>query len=159
METTRITLILTLSLLVSSCAEPVDMEMEIALLLESNEIQRKAHFQGDPLLLVGEMDDTVYVVQRGKIRVETKKDLLKRWEPYFKRVKYSKWDDLQEPVIHIAADASQASVSVNKITVSTLFDDNTGAVDTTYFAWTSGYRKVSGVWKIYTMASTRVPKP
>lgn len=159
METTRNTLILLISLLAFSCAQPVDMEMETALLLESNELQRKAHFEGDPLMLVGEMADTVYVVQRGEIRVETKKDLLKRWEPYFKRVKYSKWDDLQEPVIHIAADASQASVSVNKITISTLFDDDTGAVDTTYFAWTSGYRKVNGVWKIYTMASTRVIKP
>ncbi len=158
MEITGKKLIGLMVLFVFGCNGQIDLEKERALLLASNERQKAAHFEGSPELLLAEMADTVYTVQRGVIRVTTKPEMLQRWEAYFKSVKYSQWDDLQEPLIHISADASQASVSVNKITVSTLVDDPAAGVDTTYFAWTSGYRKVNGAWKIYKITSTRVAK-
>lgn len=159
METTRITLMLLLGLFTFSCSQAIDFEEERRLLLQSNELQRKAHFEGSPEILVAEMADTVHAVQRGVIREMTQPDMLKRWEDYFKRVKYSRWDDLQEPLIHISEDATLATVSVNKITISTLWDDPAAGIDTTYFAWTSEYKKQNGAWKIYKMTSTRVPKP
>ncbi|GAB5524059.1 MAG: hypothetical protein Roseis2KO_19310 [Roseivirga sp.] len=143
---------------VLGCNAPVDSVEERRLLLASNERQKEAHFEGSPRLLLAEMADTVYTVQRGVISVATKPEMLQRWEAYFKSVKYSRWDDLREPLIHISADATQASVSVNKITVSTLIDDPAAGVDTTYFAWTSEYQKVNGAWKIYKITSTRVAK-
>ncbi len=159
METTRITLILFMGLMALSCSQAIDFEEERHLLLASNELQRKAHFEGSPEILVQEMADTVYTVQRGVIRSSTKPDMIKRWEAYFKRVKYSRWDDLQEPLIQISSDATLATVSVSKITISTLWDEPEAGIDTTYFAWTSEYKKLNGAWKIYKMTSTRIPKP
>lgn len=158
METTRITLIILLAMLTFSCNKPVDLAHERALLLASNERQREAHMNSDPSLLALGMADTVKTVQRGEIRVEAKAGMMKRWEAYFKTIEYSKWDDLQEPLIEISDDATLAWVSVKKITVSTLVDDLSQTIDTTYFAWTTGYRKIGGDWKVYSVTSTRVAK-
>lgn len=158
MEITRITLVVMSVLLTFSCSSTVDMEKERDMLLALNERQREAHFEGNPALMAQGMADTVYTVQRGNISVGTKPDMVKRWEAYFKTVKYSKWDDLQEPLIEISADGTLASMSVKKITVSTLVGDDSGAVDTTYFAWTSEYKKINGDWKIFKVTSTRVAK-
>jgi hypothetical protein len=158
METPGIKLIMLLLLLTFSCHQQVDMEKERLRILESNERQRRAHFEGNAGLLAQEMADTVYTVQRGDIRVETRIDMLARWKDYFEAVQYSKWDDLQPPVIHFSEDATMATLAVKKITVSRLVDNESSPIDTTFFAWTSGYKKVDGEWKIYTIASTRVPR-
>lgn len=158
METSKFKPVMLLLLLTFSCHQQVEMEKERLHILESNERQRRAHFEGNAGLLAQEMADTVYTVQRGDIRVETRADMLARWKDYFQVVQYSIWDDMQPPVVHISQDATMATLAVKKITVSRLVDRESSPIDTTFFAWTSGYKKVDGVWKIYTIASTRVPK-
>lgn len=147
-----------LAILTFSCSKSVDLEQERALLLEVNERQREAHMNSDPSLLALGMADTLRAVQRGEIRIETKSERMKRWDAYFKSIEYSQWDDLQEPLIEISEDATLAWMSVKKITVSTWVDDPSQAIDTTYFAWTTGFKKIKGDWKVYSVTSTRVAK-
>ena len=158
MENARIKAALLISLVICSCQQPVDLDKERSLILESNNRHREAHFSGDYELMMQDMADTVFIVQRGDTRIETMDMMLKRWEAYFAVVKYSRWDDLQPPKIDISKDASMATMSVKKITVSTRETSEGLIPDTTYFAWTCMFKKIQGEWKIYSMASTRVPK-
>jgi len=143
---------LLLAIMVLSCTKTVDLEQDRALLLAANESQRKAHMENNPDLLLAGMADTVITVQRGQFRVEAKADMYGRWQDYFASVKYYAWDDLEPPVVEISKDGSLASVSVRKITIGSYEQE---PIDTTYFAWTTGYKKVDGAWKVYKVTSTR----
>ncbi len=146
-------ILLFLGLVMVSCHAPADIERDRELLLLSNENQKMAHMQNNPDLLLADMADTVVTVQRGGIRIEAKSDMYERWQNYFASVKYLAWDDLEPPQIEVSKDGSLASVSVRKITIASFENE---PIDTTYFAWTSSYKKINGVWKIYKVTSTRV---
>lgn len=146
-------ILLFLGLFLTACQAPADLDKERELLLLSNDNQRKAHMENDLDLLLADMADTVVTVQRGAIRLEAKSDMYERWQSYFASVKYLAWDDLEPPLIEVSKDGSLASVSVRKITIASFEDE---PIDTTYFAWTSSYKKVAGAWKIYRVTSTRV---
>ena len=140
-------------LLIMGCQAPTDHARDRELLLQSNENQRRAHMENNADLLLAEMADTLTTVQRGAIRIEAKGDMYGRWQSYFASVKYLAWDDLEPPIIELANDGSLASVSVRKITIAS---SDGAPVDTTFFAWTSNYRKINGAWKIYQVTSTRM---
>ena len=126
-------------------------------LLISNEIQRRAHMENDASLLVSQIADTLITVQRGKVRVESNEAIKKRFESYFKTVKYLKWDDVVPPVIHISEDGTMATVIVEKITQARHLEQSGdwGEPSETHFAWAAIYQKVEGEWKITTITSTR----
>lgn len=139
--------------MLSACHQSIDLSHDRELLLASNEQQRRAHMENAPGLLSAEMADTVITVQRGQYRIESRENMEVRWENYFASVKYLAWDDLEPPHIEISKDGSLASVSVRKMTIASM---NGGLIDITFFAWTTGYKKISGAWRIYKVTSTRV---
>jgi hypothetical protein len=139
-------------------ASIVEDNTDYLALLESNEIQRRAHMTNDAALLVGEISDTMTSVQNGKVSISTNKEVRERFESYFSTVKYSKWDDLKPPIVTISEDGKMATVVFQKLTEAVHKDENGNWSEpsSTTFAWTSLYKKINGKWKIVSNTSTRV---
>ncbi len=126
------------------------------LLLESNEIQRRAHMENDAALLVSQIADSMLSIQKGEISTVSNAQIQARFENYFKSVKYTKWDDLQEPIIQVSDDGKWAVMFVKKF-LDLQYRDKDGNLGDHHFAqyaWESQYRKINGVWKITSITST-----
>lgn len=86
----------------------VDLEKERATLLELHQMDRRAHFETDPNLLLKQAADDFISVNSGKISRSTRAEVKAMFESYFKNAKYFEWDDLESPIIRISDDASMA---------------------------------------------------
>ncbi|MDW3192498.1 MAG: hypothetical protein R8G66_09035 [Cytophagales bacterium] len=125
-------------------------------LLRSNEIQRKAHMENNAALLVSQIADSMINVDKGDISTLSNEEIKTRFESYFKVVKYTRWDDLQAPIIQISGDGNWAVMFVKKLIDLQYIDQdgNLGAHHYAQFAWESRYHKIDGEWKIVSISST-----
>ncbi|GAA0189559.1 hypothetical protein GCM10009122_50010 [Fulvivirga kasyanovii] len=151
----KVTLSLIALLLLNACAASVDKEGEVAKLLLSDELDRKAHMTGDAGLLVSRMADTLVSIQNGQISKASKAQIEEQFSQYFNQVKYRKWDNIAPPAIHISDDGKFASLTINKITETREADSPDSTYMTTTFAWTALYRKENDQWKMFSITSTR----
>lgn len=125
-------------------------------LLESNEIQRKAHLENDAALLVSQLADSMINVDEGEISILSNDQIRSRFEGYFKLVKYTRWDDIEEPIIQVSPDETWAVIFVKKL-IDLQYRDQAGNLGEHHyaqFAWEAQYRKINGSWKIVSISST-----
>jgi hypothetical protein len=136
----------------SSKKQTEDPTQEIKNLLEQS---RKAHFQGDPHLLVSNFTDSIISVNAGKVSVSTPAQVKQGMSDYLTNTHFIKWDDEAEPIIRFSADKSMAYAIVRKLVIN---KEKQAAAsvppDTTRYAWISVYRKVDDQWKMETIVST-----
>jgi len=85
-----------------------DLEKERAALLEIHRLDRRAHFETNPELLLRHSADEFLSVSNGKIHRSTRAEVKEMFTIYIKDAKYSEWDDLEQPVIRISNDATTA---------------------------------------------------
>ncbi len=147
----RLFLVLFIFCLFISCTDQPDMQQERQALLRINEEQRMAHMTLDAKLLANSIGDSLLTVDSGQFYQNSNQEILDRFSSYFSGVRYLAWDDIEPPVIAISADASLATMSVRKQIITQTQGNQS---DTTIFAWTSGFRKVNGEWKMYSISST-----
>lgn len=125
-------------------------------LLLSNEIQRTAHLNSDADLLANEIADSMITLNEGNIQWASNQTIRKNFSQYFKTVKYTSWDDTQQPQIFISDDGTQASMYVQKL-LDVQSKDETGFLGEhqfNLFAWNTDYRLINGKWKIIGITST-----
>lgn len=138
-----------------ACSSKPDIEKERQTILSMLQTERKAHFEKNVDLFVSEFVDSMISINKGKVSKLSIEQNKKRIEPYFGSVKFIKWDDVAEPVIKFSDDGSLAYAIVQKEVIVS-YPDSTGKpfVDTTYYAWSSIYRKQKDSWKIECNIST-----
>ena len=146
----------TLLILVFGCQssknETDNETQEIKKLLEQS---RKAHFEGDPDLLVSNFADSVISVNAGKVSISTPSKVKEGMSDYLKNTHFIKWDDEVEPIIRFSEDKSMAYAIVRKLVI--IKEKNADASvlpDTTRYAWMSVYRKINGQWRMENIVST-----
>jgi hypothetical protein len=141
--------------LLGACSAKPDLAKEEKAIRALLQQERKAHFERDTDLFVSEFADSMINVSKGKLNRSSIEENKKRIGKYFGSVTFIKWDDVADPVIRFADDASLAYAIVQKQVILS-YPDSTGATftDTTDYAWVSIYRKQSGVWKVETNVST-----
>jgi len=143
-----------LLLLCAGCR--VDLEKEKAALLKLHDQQRLAHFNKDIEMLLSGQTERFMNIQNGSLTRPSVEEQRKKFDSYFKRVEFVKWDDWVEPIVMISDDATLANTFVQKIVVVSLKDDlNQSRLDTSYFAWTTTYQKQRGEWQLAAITSTR----
>ena len=138
-----------------ACNTKPDIEKERQTILSMLQTERKAHFERNVDLFVSEFADSMVSVNKGKVSKLSIGQNKKRIEPYFNTVKFIKWDDMAEPEINFSDDGSLAYAIVQKEVIVS-YPDSTGKafIDTTYYAWSSIYRKQKDNWKIECNIST-----
>jgi hypothetical protein len=139
----------------SACKNQPAFEKEKQTILSMLQMERKAHFERNVDLFVSEFADSMISVNKGKVSKLSVEQNKKRIEPYFSSVKFIKWDNMAEPVIKFSDDGSMAYAIIQKEVILT-YPDSTGKAffDTSYYAWSSIYRKQKGEWKIECNIST-----
>lgn len=127
----------------------------LSTLIQIHEEQRKCHIEKDYVAFVNMMSDDFVSVNNGKIYHPTKQENLNRFKAYFDYVEFEEWDDLTPPIIQLSDDGSFAQTIVHKSVLISYPDTLKRTVrDSTIFAWTAGYKKVNGEWKICSVTST-----
>lgn len=139
--------------LVYSCKKPVDVEAEKkAILLLHNE-QRRAHFEKNVSLLLGDGDTDLIEVNHGNINRPSKEKIQQKFQAYFDAVDFIKWDDISPPVFNFSADATMATTIAEKLVI-TRQKNESSRLDTAQFAWLAVYKKNNGKWRMEQIAST-----
>lgn len=122
----------------------INLAREKEELLKVHHIDRQAHFQTDPNLILRHAADEFIAVSNGKVSRSTREEVKKFFEGYFKNAKYSQWDDLEPPVIKISNDASMAWMIV-RIKVSRT--EGGSQKETSFvYAGIMTYEKKNGKW-------------
>jgi hypothetical protein len=138
-----------------ACNARTDIEKQRQVILAMLQTERKAHFDRNVDLFVSEFAEGMISVNKGIVSTLTKEKHKERIGKYFNSVKFIKWDDVAEPVIRFSADGSLAYAIVQKQVILN-YPDSAGKAfyDTTFYAWTSIYRKQKGEWKVECNTST-----
>ena len=144
-----------LLLLLHACSSKPNLEKERTIILSMLQTERKAHFDRNVELFMSEFADSMISVNKGIVSAPTRDEHKERIGKYFGSVQFSKWDDTATPVIRFSDDGSLAYAIIQKDVILS-YPDSTGKTfyDTTHYAWSSIYRKISGEWKIECNIST-----
>lgn len=103
-----------------------------------------AHCLGDAKMMADLSTDQVIIASRGHINTVTKIDMLNRFTGVFKRVNYTQYHDLKQPIIEVAQSGDIGWVAVNPraigktVATEEPFDDQ--------WAWVMLARKTDGQW-------------
>ena len=142
-------------LLFTACTNTTNNDADKQQILALLQQERKAHFNKDVNLFVSAFAQGMYSVNKGVVDTSSIEAHKKRIQSYFDRVKFIKWDDVAEPVIHFSDDYSMAYAIVQKLVVLETKDSTGKNInDTTIFAWTSIYQKQNNEWKVVCNTST-----
>lgn len=145
-----------LLVLICGCRNQPALEEEKKKLLALHLAQQDAHLNKNASQFVDQFADSMLSVNRGNISAITKDSAIRRYQAYFGKVNFRKWEDTRPPVIEFSKDASMAYMVVNK-RVELFYKDsgNTMKEESVLFAWVSIFKKQeNGDWKIVCNVST-----
>ena len=145
------------ALVLFSCANTPEgpTEADKAAVLKLHNDQRDFHFNKDSVTFSTQFAFGDFLsVNRGEITSPSREETMARHHHYYSTVEFLKWDDVTDPVIRFSDDGSLAYTVVDKIVILKPIDQPEAQPDTTYYAWTTIYRKHDKDWKIECVTST-----
>ena len=138
-------------------AAAVDLEQERRELLRLGEAARAAHMTYDAAALVAPHADGFVSVSDGQVHRPSKAQSSAMFRRYFNGVVFRMWDDIAPPVVALSADATLATVLVQKRVRLTPKAAPDGPVTETDWAWVETWRKQNGAWRMQMIVSTSQP--
>lgn len=140
---------------VGSCA-PGRGEPALRQLLDD---ERAAHLAADASRLAAHMADTVWMVDAGQRRAQTRQEIEDTFRSYFAGVTYHAWEDVEDPLVRIASDGSMAWV-VRRVRSDRTAPRFGGLTKRESFesAWTATYGRSGATWQMTSVTSTFAPE-
>lgn len=137
-------------IILSSCApaeRKVDLEKEREALLAIHKKSREGDFNRNGSQLVDNSVDDFFFVNSGDVNRLTKQQRLQMYERSFDGATYSRWDDLEEPIIRISDDGTLAWM-ITRLEVARTKKDSTGIEHPEGFVYAGmmTFKKVDGEW-------------
>jgi hypothetical protein len=123
---------------------------EVAL-LELHERDRRAHLGGDATLLASGVADVLVDSSRGGVQRLSRDEFRARFADYFERVRYSRWDDLEPPIVSVSPDGSQAWMAVHIGADLTTLDAEARRFES---SWIAAYEKRGDGWLMVGIGSS-----
>lgn len=118
-------------------------------LLDLHSKAREAHLKGDADMLAQTVADEHVDVGRGKFNRVTREQLRERFTKVFATRKYSKWDSVVPPVVHIARDGNTGWMAVQLAATLTVREDGKKPETINFdMAWLANYEKQNGQWRM-----------
>lgn len=118
----------------------------------------RAHIERDWQWFGRDIADPTIAVSRGEIRQEPAEDTLKRFRAYLGRTEFSRYEDLEEPIVFMSPDGQMALLIVRVIVEGQqTLDDGRRPVFSTTFAWASLFQRRAGRWVRVATISTNAP--
>jgi ketosteroid isomerase-like protein len=123
-------------------------------ILALHEQARRAHLQGDAKLLADTVADSLVNVQAGEVETLTRDQLRQQFEERFRKVKYSLWEDVAAPSIHISPDGKMTWAVIQ---IHAKYRDRNGAAlgDEHEFrsSWIATFEKQGDFWRMAAISS------
>jgi hypothetical protein len=139
----------------AACRTTQDLAATRAELIDLHDAQRRVHLAEDAAGFAALLDDDFHELRDGRVLHPTRAEKEERFKAYFAAVEFLAWDDLEEPLFHIAEDGSLATVSVRKLVRTREEHEGEPCVTRTVFAWMSTCVRRPEGWRIAAVASTR----
>ncbi|MBV9623880.1 MAG: hypothetical protein JOZ14_07880 [Acidobacteria bacterium] len=140
-------------LLVGSAALAFASDKDISAILELHQVERRGHLTGNAELIAGTLADQLTVVENGEVQVNSREDVGRSFSDYLKSVRYSAWEDVSPPSVHISTDRKTAWVVI-RIQATYTDKDSTPAVQHQFVSsWIAIYQKGKGGWRMAAIAS------
>jgi hypothetical protein len=128
-------------------------------LLALHQADRRAHFDHDLQHLLAGLGGELIDVRDGKINRMSREEVRKRFAEYFQRSRFTRWDDLEPPIVRVAADGKMGWMIVRvRITYTEKDDSGKSLLHDQTMAWMSGYEKHDGKWILRAVTSTAGPE-
>jgi hypothetical protein len=146
---------------VIACGQsPADLSQARTELSRLHAADREAHFKTDVALLLDPSVEQMISVSDGEIRLVGKADRSRTLAEYFRNARYSAWDDLEAPIIHVSKDASMGWI-ITRLKVQRTQPDSSGSEHEQQFVYAGimTYEKVDGRWMKVANVSTFAPQP
>lgn len=149
-----------LMLTATACATASTPIPTIDSVLEAHEDSLRAHREGDWEWFGGDMTDPTVIVSNGEIHHATREQTFERFRDYLGRAEFSRYEDLEPPIVRMSPDGQMAWVIVRvAIEGETKMDDGQRRVLDSTWAWATLYERRNGRWLREANISTRIPDP
>jgi hypothetical protein len=131
-----------------SAPPPADaVETAKAELLSLHLDARRAHFAHDVDALVSTLPETFTYVRDGKVELQSKESIRKRFTEYFRGAEFTAWDDLEPSIVRVSPDGQMGWMIVRaKIAYTKTDAAGKKTSEQTVMAWMSAYEKREGKW-------------
>lgn len=127
-------------------------------LLALHSADREAHFKHDVPRLTARMAPQIVDIRDGQINRVSREEVRQKFAEYFKHAEFSKWDDLEPPVVWVAPDGMSGWMAMRvRIAYTEMTDAGKKARDEVC-AWMSAYEKRDGKWIMTAVTSTFGPE-
>ena len=146
------------AMVMAGCSQKVDIEVHKKELLELNDRMRSAHLEGDVEAVININAYPYIKVSRGAVTHPTPDEQNERFHNYLTSMKITAWDDLIEPIIVMADDASLATVTYRKLLVMVSAEAPNSEPYEGIYAWQSTYRRTPEGWKQVSDVLTTLPE-
>jgi hypothetical protein len=148
------------TLILFSCKDRQEFDARAATeeILRLHHLQRDYHFQKMAPEFTRLLSENHISVNRGVVDAPSIEENTARFQKYFNRVEFIKWDDLKPPIIRFSDDGSMAYTIVEKeVVVKYKTEEGQEIIDSTFYAWVAIYKKYGEEWKIDCVATTNLP--
>ena len=122
-----------------------------AALLELHQRDRQAHLSGDAELLASGVAEMLVDSSRGGIQRLSRDEFRERFADYFGRVRYSRWDAIEAPVVSVSADGSQAWIAIHIEADLATLDGEARRFES---SWIAAYEKRADGWLMVGIGSS-----
>lgn len=112
---------------------------------------QQAHLTGNAALLASRMADKIVLVQNGVVQQTTREEVQSHFAQYFAEVRYSEWEDVAPPEVHISADGKTAW-GIFQIKAA-LTHNNGDPPEAFVSSWIATYTKGASGWQQVAISS------
>jgi hypothetical protein len=139
--------------LFATTAFAADQKADEQALLDLHSKAREAHLKGDANMLADGLPDRFMDVGRGHFEWTTRDQFRERFTRVFATRKYSRWENVVPPVVHIAPDGNTGWMAVQLHAELTEQQDGKAPEQINFdMAWMANYEKQNGKWKMTAIA-------
>jgi len=115
---------------------------------------RQGHLRGDAELIAAGVADRFINLQNGSLESQTREQLRQKFSTYLGHVKYSEWNDVIQPSVHVSRDGTMAWTAINiKARFIDLTEPSPRQEHEFTSSWIAVYEKQASGWRMVGMSS------
>ena len=117
--------------------------------------EKEAHFSHDAQWFTDHVAPEILDVRDGHVNRMSRADVKARFDTYFRTANFSKWNDVQPPIVRVSPDG-QFGWMIVRVRIAYSGTDALGKDITSdsVLAWMAGYEKRSGKWIMTAVTTT-----
>ena len=131
-----------------------DWDADVAAIVRLHGLERQGHLTGSADLVTATLADRLTVVENGEVHIMSRNDVHRTFVDYLKSVRYSAWEDVTAPDVHVARDGFTAWAVIRIHAKTSDVGDNKSKEEHEFLSsWIAVYEKQKGQWRMVAISS------